>query len=414
MKNYYSYYQDIYQELNDKTASHFSNNNNKYTYKFSNLYNKYILNPYLLYYSYQKCKNSNRSSAPGIDGITIADVENNSPKRYIDSIYTELQKDNYQPSPLHKSSIPKNNGKREIYIPTLKDKIVQRAVTLVLNPIYETLFYELSMAFRPNRSQLDAVQNTAEFIESGLTFVIKTDIKSCFDNLSKTLVMENMDFIHDDDFLGLIRSFFNPEIVDKDGNKQSDAPDIAQGTVIAPLLSNVALHSLDSLFINNYNSKNCRMIRYADDLLFLMKYPNPDFITEIESMLNKLGLQRHQDKTYHLRMRTQEPLKYLGYFLQLKQVSPMGLYLGPKNERISELISDINQIIKEGVTVNYNEEVIFNDLKSHISSFAAYYRLSTDKKWLNKIINQTERCLHDYSIRNTNGLIKEWRQNLFG
>lgn len=409
MKNYYPYYQNIYQKLNNKTASHY-NNNNKYTYKYSNLFNKYILNPYLLYYSYQKCRRSNRNSAPGIDGITIDDIEKQGAKSYIDSIYAELQEDDYQPSALLKCTIPK----RTIYIPTLKDKIVQRAVTLVLNPIYETIFYELSMAFRPNRSQLDAIENTTEFIESSLTYIIKTDIKSCFDNLNKELVLDNMDFIHDDAFLELIKNFFNPEIVDKDGNKQSFTPDIAQGTVVAPLLSNMALHSLDSIFINKYNSENCRMIRYADDLLFLMKYPNPSFITNIDSMLNKLGLQRNLNKTYKLRMRTQEPLKYLGYFFQIKQVSPMKLYLGPKNTKIKELLSNITRIVKEAVTNNQNEEVIFNDLKSHISSFAAYYRLSSDREWLKKIINQTERQLLYYDIMSTDSFIKELRHDLYG
>ena len=413
MKNYYPYYQNIYQELNNKTASHFSNTNS-YTYKYSNLFNRYILNPYFLYYSYQKCRRSNRNSAPGIDGITIDDIEKLGAKSYIDGIYAELQDGDYQPSALLKSSIPKSNGKRTIYIPTLKDKIVQRAVTLVLNPIYETIFYELSMAFRPNRSQLDAIENTADFIESGLTYIIKTDIKSCFDNLNKELVLDNMDFIHDGAFLELVKNFFNPEIVDKDGNKQPFTPDIAQGTVVAPLLSNLALHSLDSIFINKYNSKNCRMIRYADDLLFLMKYPNPSFVTNIDSMLNQLGLQRNLNKTYKLRMRTQEPLKYLGYFFQIKQVSPMKLYLGPKNTKIKELLSNITKIVKEAVTNNQNEEVIYNDLKSHISSFTAYYRLSSDRKWLNRIINKTERQLHYYDIRSTDRFIKELRQNLFG
>lgn len=361
---------DLYNHLYTTSFNYFAHINSlkPMPNPFDNLYDL-LLNKTLLSRSYHLCKNN---AAPGIDGMTKKDVKN--VDNFIDEIFAELRSRNYSPSPLLKSRKPKRNGNgyRNLYIPILKDKVVQRAFVQILNPINEAIFHNCSYAFRPNRNIND---------------VIRT-LKKCFQNIDPKLIMENLNFIKDEEFTDIIHKFLDIKVVDKSGNYIMNSSGVPEGTVIGPLLSNVALHSLDNIWMLNHRIKNkLEMVRYADDLLFYMKYPNRNFISEIDKMLGQINLNRNVKKTKSINMRSGRPLRLLGYFFQVKRVKPLNLYLAPKKENISSLMNNLSKIIKS--EENSKDELIAK-VNSNYSSFIKFYRESTDFEWLEDLKNNIE------------------------
>jgi len=371
---------DLYDYLYTLSYNYFShlNSSKPITNPFSNL-NKLLLNKVLLNRSYDMCKNN---AAPGYDGLTKKDI-GTEVKAFIDEIYSELKSKSYSPSPLLKSRKPKRNGEgyRNLYIPTLKDKVVQRAFVQILNPINEAIFHNCNYAFRPNRNIGDAIRTLkTDLQDNQLHYVVKTDIKKCFHNLNKNLIMENLDFIEDRLFVEYIEQFLDVKIIDKDGSSISNAPGVPQGTVIGSLLSNVALHSIDTLWMSNHRKAgDLEMLRYADDMLFCMKYPNKDIISVADQMFDKLNLDRNIQKTKIINLRSGRPLRFLGYYIQMKRVKPLKLYIAPKKENISRLQKRLQKIID--LEIN-SEQEIANKVINNYSSFIKFYRESTSWDWL--------------------------------
>ena len=379
---------DLYTYLNTASYNYFAhiNSSNPMSNPFDNLYDL-LLNKKLLTRSYRLCKNN---AAPGYDGMTKKDVEENV-DGFIDEIFTELKSKNYSPSPLLKSRKPKRNGNgyRNLYIPVLKDKVVQRAFVQILNPINEAIFHNCNYAFRPNRNITDVIRTLKnDLLENELHYVIKTDIEKCFQNLDKKLVLENLDFIKDEVFMGYIRKFLDIKVVDKANNYLMNSSGVPEGTVIGPLLSNVALHSLDTLWmLNHQKAGDLELLRYADDLLFYMKYPDRNFIYEIDKMLGQINLNRNVKKTKSINLRSGKPLRLLGYYIQVKRVKPLNLYIAPKKERISSLMNNLSKIIKSGEN---SEDEIITKINSNYSSFIKFYRESTDFEWLEDLKSNIE------------------------
>lgn len=215
--------------------------------------------------------------AAGPDGITFEEIETSEDgsKRLIERLEMELKSKTYTPGPIRREYIPKANGKlRPLGIPNISDRVVQMAVLIVIEPIFEADFEECSFGFRPRRGAHDALNEIKRNIQEKRTEVYDADLSSYFDTIDHEELMQKVQRrIADRQVLKLIKMFLEAVIIDRDdkGNhtQRRAIQGCPQGGVISPLLANIYLHDFDNAFLENpdspYQWANARIIRYADD-----------------------------------------------------------------------------------------------------------------------------------------------------
>ena len=219
-----------------------------------------------------------RGKAAGVDGVRVCDFEKSCEYR-LEQLRLELKRGTYRPQPLRRVEIPKANGKmRQLGIPCLRDKIVQEAIRMALEPIFEVEFHDSSYGFRPNRSAHHAVYRCTQMAHGGFTWVIEGDVKSCFDEISHKAILGCIkEKVMDNKFLDLIDRLLKAG-VEIDGVVHPTTRGVPQGGVASPLLANVVLNKLDwflhskgfygnaaKLRRSRHNLPNIRFARYADD-----------------------------------------------------------------------------------------------------------------------------------------------------
>lgn len=261
---------------------------------------------------------------PGIDGQTIDQVERYGALRLINEIEQELKSKTYTPQPIKRTYIPKGNGKkRPLGIPTVKDRIVQQAVLLILEPIFDTDFLDASYGFRAQRSAHHALAEIAKNLKEGRTEVYDADLKGYFDSIPHDQLMKAVEYrIADRSVLGLIRMWLTTPIIDKDDQgrmiKKRPTQGTPQGGVISPLLANLYLHWFDTMFHRKggpFEFANARLIRYADDFVIMARYVGKRIITWTEETIEGwLKLEINKEKTKVLRPQVEhQSVDFLGY-----------------------------------------------------------------------------------------------------
>ena len=238
--------------------------------------------------------------SPGIDGITIRELKKNGIEPLLTEIQSELKAGTYTPSPLKRVYIPKANGKkRPLSIPTVKDRITQTAIKIIIEPIFETQFEPNSFGFRPNKSAHDAVDEIVKYLNYGCEHVIDADISACFDNIDKHKLMEQVaKRISDGAMLHIIRQFLDAGIME-DNEIHTQDKGTPQGSPLSPLLANIYLDQLDKKWKQSglWKGENAHLIRYADDILILVG-GNPEFpYIKFQNIIEDLGLTLNSEKT---------------------------------------------------------------------------------------------------------------------
>jgi group II intron reverse transcriptase/maturase len=260
-------------------------------FKFYSLYDKISLE-YTLLEAYDRVKKAGGSC--GIDNVSFSDIEESGIGNYLGNIQRELQSHNYKPSPVLRVLIPKDDGKtRPLGIPTIKDRIIQMAVKLVIEPIFEAEFLDFSYGFRPRRSASGAITEIKSNLYHGYAYVLDADLSGYFDSIPHDKLMKLLaDKIADTSVLKLLIGWLKAPVMERDGLKpnKSGTP---QGGVISPLLSNIYLHVLDKI-INNpkgfYRYFDIKMVRYADDFILMSKKPLNEVMKRLSNTLSKMGL----------------------------------------------------------------------------------------------------------------------------
>ena len=271
-----------------------------------------------LYEAYRLARENN--GAPGIDGISFKDIEVDGVERFIDQLRQELVERTYRPHRLRKVVIPKDGGgSRGLSIPTIRDRVVQGALKLILEPIFEADFQPGSFGYRPKRSAHDAIERVSNAIAQGKTYVIDLDLRAYFDTVSHSLVLDKVAHRVDDDaILRLLKLML----------KASGKRGVAQGGVISPLLSNLYLTEVDKMLermkrITAHGSWTAlEWTRFADDLVVLIDgHPRQRGLRRaveqrLRRELAKLRLEVNEDKTCRVDLTQGHCFAFLGFLFR--------------------------------------------------------------------------------------------------
>lgn len=252
------------------------------------------------------------AGAAGVDGQSVKKFAARA-EQYLEELEQSLKTGKYRPEPIKRVEIPKGNGKRRrLGIPVVKDRIVQTALKLVIEPIFEREFEKSSYGFRPGRGCKEALREVDELIKAGHTWVVDADIDNCFDSIPyEPLLEESSKRISDGAVMELIRGFLKQDIIE--GMKRwTPVGGTPQGAVISPLLANIYLHPLD----RHMRQKGYRMVRYADDFVVLCQTAEQaqGALSEVKSWVEQNGLSLNADKTHVGDCRqVGEGFEFLGY-----------------------------------------------------------------------------------------------------
>jgi group II intron reverse transcriptase/maturase len=273
-------------------------------YKFYILYDKVFI-PYMLRAAYQKVKAKN--GAPGIDGMSFADIEEYGRELFLSELGDDLRRRVYKPQAVKRVWLDKpDGGKRPLGIPTIRDRVAQMVCKMLIEPIFEADFEDSSYGFRPNRSATDAMKVIKAHLEDGKTEILDADLSSYFDTIPHEKLMKVLSMrIADKRLLHLIGLWLKSPVFEdgqfKGGKKRKTGT--PQGGVISPLLANIYLHLVDRL-VNKKNGTferaGIRIVRYADDFVLLGRKLTDDAMELLRSVLVRMELTLNEQKTRRL------------------------------------------------------------------------------------------------------------------
>lgn len=274
--------------------------------------------------------------SPGVDGVTIGRFDKDRQSRLL-AVKEQLQSATYQPKPVKRVWIdkPGSREKRPLGVPTITDRIVQSALRMVIEPIFEKDFAEHSYGFRPKRGCKEALRRVDTLLKEGRSWVVDADLKSYFDSIPHERLTELVERkIADGRVLGLIQSFLKQGIMDVLAHYRAGESGTPQGAVISPLLANLYLDPLDQLMASQGNE----MVRYADDFIVLCRTPEEasEVLREIQRWVEQAGLKLHPEKTRIVDATQPGGFDFLGYHFEQGHKTPRQKSLKKFKERIRQ------------------------------------------------------------------------------
>lgn len=290
-------------------------------YRFYRLYDK-IYRRDILEFAYLRCRFND--GAPGVNGQTFEDIEEYGRDRWLDELTTELRERTYRPDPVRRVYIPKGDGKqRPLGIGTIRDRVAQMAVVLVLEPIFEADLQPEQHAYRPDHSALDAIRQVHGHVNTGHTEVVDADLSGYFDSIPHAELMKSLSRrISDRHLLGLIKMWLVAPVeeIDKRGRttrttrNKDEGRGSPQGSPLSPLLANIYMRRfiVGWKTLGHEQRLDAHIVNYADDFVICCRGTAEEAMTEMRGMMSKLRLTVNETKTRLCRV-PEETFDFLGY-----------------------------------------------------------------------------------------------------
>jgi RNA-directed DNA polymerase len=354
-------------------------------FRFYMLYDK-IYREDILLHAYLSAR-ANGGSA-GVDGVTFKHIESKGVEAWLSGIGKELREKAYRPQPVLRVMIPKpNGGSRPLGIPTIKDRVIQTATKLVIEPIFEADLEPNTFGYRPKRSALDAIQMVHQLLCKGHTDVVDADLSKYFDTIPHSELIKCVSRrIVDHNVLRLIKLWLRVPVEerDKDGRgRMSGGRDNKKGTpqggVISPLLANVYMNR----FLKYWRIKGCdetfraRIVSYADDFVILSRGKATRALELTGAVMEQLGLKLNQDKTVVVDA-WNENFDFLGYtFGQtwFRKTGKRYMAASPSRKSIKRLKQKVKVILRPGEKGAWPE--VRDRLNALLQGWSAYFCYGT-------------------------------------
>lgn len=335
---------------------------------------------------------SENRGAEGIDNETIDGIKSRGVGQFLEQIQHELKTATYRAECVRRVFIPKHNGKmRPLGIPTVRDRVVQAAVKLVIEPIFEACFQPFSYGYRPGKSAKDATLEIYKWLNFGLTNVIDVDIASFFDHIDHELLISFVkERVTDGYIISLIKQWLKAGVVYMN-SVTTPAEGTPQGGVISPLLANIYLNKIDQAWVDmdmeNRTGHNAHMIRFADDVLILTGEA-PSFIFSgkahaknimniLNMLLGKLKLSLSSDKS---RTTTaEEGFDFLGFHFLKRYRERYGREVArffPSRRAMNSFREKVSEMTARRHTHTKSESGIIGELNRFITGWTNYYNHS--------------------------------------
>jgi group II intron reverse transcriptase/maturase len=325
-------------------------------FRFYTLYDK-IYRADVLWVAYRRCLIN--GGAPGVDGQTFEDIKSYGEKRWLDELAEELRRKTYCPSAVRRVWIPKPNGKqRPLGIPTIKDRVVQMAAVLVLEPIFEADLQPEQHAYRPGKSAHDAIRQVHSLLNTGHTEVIDADLSGYFDSIPHSDLMKSVARrISDKNVLHLIKMWLVTPVEELDDRgrhhrttrNKDEKRGCPQGAPISPLLSNLYMRRfvLGWKVLGHEQRLDAHIVNYADDFVICCRPDRGDAaMASMRQMMSKLKLTVNETKTRQCRV-PDESFDFLGYTIGRCYSSKTGkAYIGtrPSKKKVQSLCLTISEM----------------------------------------------------------------------
>jgi len=369
-----------------------------------------------------------RGSA-GVDAETLAEIEQYGVERFLEELGSLLRAKKYRPSVVLRRYIPKPDGrKRPLGIPTVRDRVVQMAAKLVLEPIFEADFLPVSYGFRPKRSATDALETLRKLGAKGHHHVLDADIRDYFGSIDHEKLMLLMGRrVSDRRMLKLLRQWLEAGVME-DGIVHETTVGTPQGGVISPLLSNIYLHVLDVLW-TRHNASLGTLVRYADDFVVISrtKWQCEQAESRVREILARLGLELHPEKTRRVVLFDgKEGFDFLGCHLHKRLSGPIWektgrrlyfLHRWPSQRSMQRIRQRIRKLTPRGRCHADLRDVIAQ-LNPVLRGWGNYFRTGNAAKRFNQLDSYVWQRLRDLRIQRKGrnlraGEVRRWTSESF-
>ena len=352
--------------------------------------------------AYQMAKSNN--GAPGIDGVTFEAIEESGSESFLNQIRDELVANTYRPMQARRKEIPKDGGSkvRVLSIPTIRDRVVQGALKLILEPIFEADFQAGSFGYRPKRTAHEAVARVARAIVEEKARIIDLDLASYFDNVQHSLLLEKVARrVHDDAVMHLLKMIL----------KASGKKGVPQGGVISPLLSNLYLNEVDRMLekavdtTRRGKSTNVQYARFADDMVILIDAERrSDWLVmainrRLREEFAKLRVEINEDKSRMVDLKKGESFSFLGF--EYRRVLSFNQkwrpYYAPKLKKRTALYEKLREIFRQHVS--WPVEIVIAKINPILRGWVNYFRFGHSSSCFSKVKQWVEKKVRQHLMR---------------
>lgn len=395
-------------------------------FRFYLLYDK-VYREDILDHAYRLARSN--GGAPGVDGVEFGDIETVGPEKWLASLREELRAGTYKPSPVRRVMIPKpGGGERPLGIPTIRDRVVQTAAKLVLEPIFEADLSDSAFGYREGRSAGEAVKRVHRALCDGYTDVVDADLRKYFDTIPHDQLMKSVARrVSDAKMLKLIKAWLKTPVEETDerGNRRmtggkSSRKGTPQGGVISPLLANIYMNRFLRVFLERGKDREfaARLVNYADDFVILSRGKAESALAWTRRIMAAIGLTLNETKTC-VRNTREEHFDFLGYTFGPERYPKDGhwyLAAKPSKKSVRRVKEKVRSMLRPGNQSPW--PVVATELNRTLRGWSNYFNHGTRYRAYravdNYVYDRTRHFLRRRHKVSTRGTRRFAAQRIFG